>query len=463
MNNNYFLHDATPTWAGYNHQGSCGLLVAIKNITKLLTGNVEDISKLERFSIEFEGMEDFSIIKDKQYIEIHQVKNYKKSGFGKYKDAIWLLLAKTQMIPTIESSFLHLTHDITDFSVNNRTEVFDKFRGYVKPTNITGNQRDNEYYTPRECYEYFDNKYTENKNKYDELSDTYKEAFDKFHIYPYEEEKYFCNDTTIIEKIKDAIKEFLILIEETVTDSRIIRVYNSLKANLDKNIAKRSEVLKNRDIKDKYFRKEINFIVIYNLLKENLDTMSLEAVSYKEKEKLYMAIDDYYLDIEDSPDSKEIYIKQKEIVDKINSLNVKELVQQFIYMNPNIQINEADTSSMDLPDREKIKNTIIEMFAQIEKEISYDNFVYIEEEDTYKPTTITSKRHRSVMKAIVENTNKEMFSTYKYYITEALTHDINTDPDVTRYDTDDDKNIDNITKRNWPKLIKLEEAKEKLN
>lgn len=460
----YFLHDATPTWAGYNHQGSCGLLVAVNKIIKILIDDDKNISKVKRFSIEFEGMEDFSILKDNKYIEIHQVKNNKHSGFSKYKESIWMLLAKTEMLNTVESSFLHLTHKLNKVSAADNSSLFNKFQGYAVPKNISDDQRSNSYWTPRECYEYFDELTKDDPKSYNSISDVYRESFQKFNIYKYRDKNYYITDTEISEEVKKSIKFFLEIIEEEpITPKRVENVYNYLKAYLDENIAKRNEVLKNRDVESQYFSKKISFIDIYKILKTNLETLSIEAIVFKEKEKLNAAVEDFYLDIEGEPDSKEIYEKQKEIINKINNLNVNELVTQFIYMNPNIQINKTDTNSFDLPNRENLKNTIIEMFAQIEKEINYENFVYIDEENTYKPTTITSKRHKSVVKAIVKNTNKEMFSTYKYYITEALTHEIDTDPDVTKYETEEENNKNNVTKRNWPKLIKLEEAKEELN
>lgn len=91
------LHDATPSWNGFNYQGKVGLYVALSLINKEL-GQKLDLDDMTSFmsdySLEYEWIEDFSIKKGDEYISLHQVKHYKDSRFGSYKDAIDTILTR---------------------------------------------------------------------------------------------------------------------------------------------------------------------------------------------------------------------------------------------------------------------------------------------------------------------------------------------------------------------------------
>ncbi|WP_283183078.1 ABC-three component system protein [Pseudomonas svalbardensis] len=91
------LHDATPSWNGFNYQGKVGLYVALSLIHKEL-GQKLDLDDMTSFmsdySLEYEWIEDFSIKKGDEYISLHQVKHYKDSRFGSYKDAIDTILTR---------------------------------------------------------------------------------------------------------------------------------------------------------------------------------------------------------------------------------------------------------------------------------------------------------------------------------------------------------------------------------
>ncbi|MCE2595751.1 hypothetical protein K6Y31_13140 [Motilimonas cestriensis] len=57
----------------------------------------EDIDEFcEQYSIEFEWLEDFSILQNNQYISHHQVKHYNDDKFSSYIDAIVTILSRQQ-------------------------------------------------------------------------------------------------------------------------------------------------------------------------------------------------------------------------------------------------------------------------------------------------------------------------------------------------------------------------------
>ena len=63
---------AIPSWEGFEYQRHIALNIALKHIWEELKSDNEDNIKLYKLGIEAE--EDFSIIKDKKYISLHQVK-----------------------------------------------------------------------------------------------------------------------------------------------------------------------------------------------------------------------------------------------------------------------------------------------------------------------------------------------------------------------------------------------------
>lgn len=90
------LFDASATWNGFSYQGKVGLYVCLKLIVDALNNeeNIDDFC--HEYSIEFEWLEDFSILKDNNYISHHQVKHYNESAFSKYIDAFVTILSRQQ-------------------------------------------------------------------------------------------------------------------------------------------------------------------------------------------------------------------------------------------------------------------------------------------------------------------------------------------------------------------------------
>ncbi len=101
--------DATNSWSGYNYQGKIALYYGIRKINELITiGKACDI---EKYAIEIEWKEDFSIvyIEDEQrvYQSIHQVKAKENTNIYDYED--------------VQRAF--------DESVNNKREII---KGVIK-------------------------------------------------------------------------------------------------------------------------------------------------------------------------------------------------------------------------------------------------------------------------------------------------------------------------------------------
>lgn len=89
------LHDATPSWNGYNYQGKVGLYVCLANILREAQDGINlpafDVF-LDQHHIEYEWIEDFSIKKNDDYLSLHQVKHKAKNKFSDHVEAIATIL-----------------------------------------------------------------------------------------------------------------------------------------------------------------------------------------------------------------------------------------------------------------------------------------------------------------------------------------------------------------------------------
>lgn len=99
--------DATPSWEGYEYQGHIALNYAIKNISDIIKKDnwKEEIKK---YKIQVEGEEDFAIIKDGNYISLHQVKKGEENNLSredKFCFVIGILQRKNA------KGFLHFSND----------------------------------------------------------------------------------------------------------------------------------------------------------------------------------------------------------------------------------------------------------------------------------------------------------------------------------------------------------------
>tara|TARA_R110001599_G_scaffold311515_2_gene518940 strand:- start:3661 stop:5307 length:1647 start_codon:yes stop_codon:yes gene_type:complete len=90
------LHDAIPSWNGFNYQGKVGLYVCLKNILDKANLHDFEITEFQDFlndyHIEYEWIEDFSIKSKEDYVSLHQVKHKQGSAFSDHIEAISTML-----------------------------------------------------------------------------------------------------------------------------------------------------------------------------------------------------------------------------------------------------------------------------------------------------------------------------------------------------------------------------------
>ncbi|UNM96411.1 hypothetical protein MMG00_00615 [Ignatzschineria rhizosphaerae] len=114
---NSVMHDATPSWNGFNYQGKVGIYVVLTLILKELEG-YESIADedfkvfLNSHSIQFEWIEDFSILKDEEYISHHQVKHKEGNAFSTHIKALAQIRGRTKRV--LQESDLKKYIEITE-------------------------------------------------------------------------------------------------------------------------------------------------------------------------------------------------------------------------------------------------------------------------------------------------------------------------------------------------------------
>jgi len=102
--------DATNSWSGYNYQGKIALYLGIHKINDLIiNGKGKD---LEKYSVEIEWLEDFSIVytdaATRVYQSIHQVKAKENTSIKDYEDALVKLYHKIEKDSLIINAYLHV-------------------------------------------------------------------------------------------------------------------------------------------------------------------------------------------------------------------------------------------------------------------------------------------------------------------------------------------------------------------
>ncbi|MFS0593196.1 ABC-three component system protein [Cytobacillus horneckiae] len=274
--------DATHSWNGYCYQGKIALIVVIDYIINCIKG-IEDISQ---YKIEFEYLEDFSIIKNTNYLQIHQVKSYGPESLSSYKDAVWLLLGKSvyEDYETVEKSYLHTADIINSASgiIDNPKSLKRVLTSYSKPSSSKSTTQK----SPLELFEYIEERGLLDK------------AFKKFSLYRYADGKVFCSLLEVEYKVKEKIIEYYKFIgkEQDLREKGILTkyvecAYVNLVGTIDKHVNERHF---NRQKDVEYFNKEINFSEIVKVLNEEYEKLPVEYYVFYLKDKVMGNFNRYY-------------------------------------------------------------------------------------------------------------------------------------------------------------------------
>ncbi|WP_323162154.1 ABC-three component system protein [Pseudomonas fluorescens] len=81
------IHDATPSWSGYNYQGKLALHYVLSHICEKLSA--DPTYNFHGDSIVLENNEDFELFVGGELVSFHQVKAYEKQSFSSYDEALF--------------------------------------------------------------------------------------------------------------------------------------------------------------------------------------------------------------------------------------------------------------------------------------------------------------------------------------------------------------------------------------
>lgn len=134
------LHDASPSWNGFNYQGKVGLYVCLTLILQKLEevelDSVELKHFLEQYSIEYEWIEDFAIKKGDTYISLHQVKHKAGTAFSEHISAVVTILNRKLNILSETDFTKYICLEIDYSNCNSSEERNDLKLQQGKITNI---------------------------------------------------------------------------------------------------------------------------------------------------------------------------------------------------------------------------------------------------------------------------------------------------------------------------------------
>ncbi|MGK4118325.1 ABC-three component system protein [Lysinibacillus capsici] len=298
--------DATHSWNGFCYQGK----VAIIAVIDYMINSISNIELINQYSLEFEYLEDFSILENGDYVQIHQVKSYGVDSLSNYRDAIWLLLGKSvyDKYKTIKKAYLHTAERIES---NGKTiSEIDTLKKALVASNAPSSSKSKTQMSPLELYNYIEE---------NELLD---EAFEKFLIYEYSSGDLYCTLLNIEELTKKKIEEYYEftdkkqeLEQKGVLNEYIESVYINLLGFIDKHVNMRHH---NRQKAVLGYDKKINLTDIMDILDENYENLPISYYVYYLKDKIIQNFNRYY--------NESMEFIQKEY---INFQNDKEIIKEY--------------------------------------------------------------------------------------------------------------------------------------
>jgi len=363
------FHSAVASWSGYNYQGKVALYVALDYMNDLKQ------EEYVKYSLELEWFEDFSVKKDECYLSIHQVKSYKRKYFSEYKEAIWNLLGKSIENESI-TTYIH-----TSESIDSMDEIKRKLLALKQPSENL------KKYSPA----YYHKIATENNN--------FDKAFSSFSKYDYCSNLDFCPLDKIDNLVKEKIKEYYKLQEQTVTSEQVTNVFLRLLGRINEHITKghvteqRTTGKPNPDI--------INFMAIYEILKADWEQPSENYFIYHLKHAFYNYCEEF---IEAIYKVDHISLENKKRIDEylvmIGLMEDNGFLDLCKHITPHISVPKMDMEKFRrLIPYNGMKEGLLVTLILVNKNLIKDRHLFEKKSgkvsEYYLPTTIDEKPQES--------------------------------------------------------------------
>ena len=281
-----FFHDydASASWFGYHYQGRLALKYIIKKISEI------KMEEIEKYELEIESMEDFSIKYDGNYISIHQV----KSGQEKHSDINNLFFGKLEK-KEVEIYF-HYISSISNFEelkskfLVKKSEISKEIENYMK---IEEDKLEESFKSEgkknsleRAVY----NSRTKENFKIKEALKKSKELLENYDLELLNEENFnFILEEKDIEKVDEEIKQYIIEINKKIDkviimediSNKILSIGDIIYIHINNRVnEKKSETIKLSEILDVLKRdtlKKSEFYEAFEIL-QNFEKKLIEYV-----------------------------------------------------------------------------------------------------------------------------------------------------------------------------------------
>lgn len=417
------VDSAISTWSGFVYQGKVALYQTLKIFN-------ED-NDAQNYSLQLDSLEDFAILHGEVIKSIHQVKAVKNTYYSGYKSAFKKLVAKTVSYQCTDALF-HLAQSIHDETVANIEVAYS-------PMKI--------------CM------YGENSHCSLEEIDNYLEG--QIAIY------YSINFHDVTWKLNsDYIKTSRHFLENIIL-TKVIHIHNIIHQNKkSENKAAYTETIAFNEFKSILDQDNLN------------ESFNPDYYLHLTKGDLNRYYQEYCVELEDTDITKDEKEKLENYIIEINNLNDSELIQFIKNIMPNRSF-KLDSIS-DYKDNNIQKNEFKRGFCRIMHQLRVfdgnvkNDFVWVcPEKSRSFPTTICEGEDlksdvcRDIIKNI-KNTDLEIPYAGHNLITssikiDSLHSEINNIIDVEENDPIIQKNYTRITAWGKVSLIKLTDAKLKLN
>ena len=359
-------HSAIPSWSGYVYQGKVSIYEVLRIIKKELLKNDQAI--FDDYELEIEWQEDFSILVNKKYKSIHQVKAYEESASPtKYNKALVDLFDKIER-SVCEDGFLNNWNKI-NYTSGTSSKDFDELK--------KSNQKN------------FTNK-----------------TLASVQVYKYCDDKDYCDldniDMLILKKIKEiySLNKFRIdSLTDTQYESVIFRLYKILDTHI-------LEVHKKIRLK----KETISFNTILEIFTVNYEEYSKEYEYIKVKNNFFKMIHTYCENSRNCACAVELCNESCDFfkIEKEMEIKTAEEVYKII-----LKATPHYKSFNNLLDNTGLIFGLTKTYHSLNKNYQTKQYLY-KKDNTYLPTTIhTPENIPIIAKNILDN--KELDSIIPQY------------------------------------------------
>lgn len=472
------IYDATSSWSGYQYQGKIAIYYAIK----LLNDLTED--EVDKYSLEIEYMEDFSIKKSKSYISYHQVKaKTNATTMNSHLEAILKFYSNNNA-----KSYLHVIKKINNWSKENLNSLLkvselsqlkdvlkndldeleivdDTQKGFIKSK--IDEEKYDETLTLLDSLEY--NK--EKKEKFDKLKNKILKTiclldidnfYERIGVYNYEDKNY-CELNEIQNFIKKELLNFYKnnSLSEFEGKDELEKIYLNLLKKVDEHVLERH---KDNTSKKEIELSDIKLIIENRNLLEAGEDYNISLL----KNKFYNEIEKHCNECDEVECNKECNIKF--LAENLKLLEKQNFKTIFKKINPKINLDII--TSIELISCLENIDVLFDILEEISCKIFLEkNDMHFIKDKIYQPTLLKYKNHRPGRReAELQNLRRDILNNDSFLnlIQEnqsLITNDIETKIDLNKSNLEEDGD-EKLNKSIFCESLSLESkktVKEKLN